>query len=368
MGRQRAYVHAIDFVRMATIIAVVVVHSVRFALVPSVPIWGGLIQLLFQYGRESFMVITGFVLTYQYLGRTPRWGSFWKRRYGALVPPYLVWLALFVAMSFPLVPLSPWLGHYLGALPTGNGHLYYVVLTLELYALAPLFLAVVSWSRQRPWLVAGAAVTWQLVSFGLAGYFAMAAFAPQMLVWTYGGYFVLGGIGATHWPEINQFLAAHRKQILTATALASLAMACVYGLDLAWRHSLAFATNVFQPMTVPYSLAITAVLFAAGTWYSGVRLERKGWDHGVRRLGNASFGIYLVHPIFVHGWLDLIQQLHWSLNPWLNTPVTVVISLAFSLAVVAGIQASPHLTWLVGAPRTSIQDDRRTRSPQTLAS
>ena len=354
MARSKPYVYAIDFVRMATIIGVVLVHSVRFALTSSDPLWGGLVQMLFQYGRESFMVVTGFVLAYQYLERAPTWWTFWKRRYRALLPPYLVWLAIFVGMSFPVWPVLPWLGHYVQKLPTGNGHLYYVVLTMELYVLAPAFMALLRWGRSRPWTLASLAVAWQLLIWTLAGYVGIRDVAPQMLVWTYGGYFILGGVAAAHWPKVSQWLYAKRHQIALGLGLAVLTMGATYGLDLSWHHSISFATDVFQPISVVYSLMVTIALFATGTWFNAIRLERAGWDRWVRQLGNTSFGIYLIHPIFVHGWINSVNAAHIDLSPWLNAPLTALLSLALSVAVISGLQRTPRLAWLVGEPRTIV--------------
>lgn len=364
-NRSQGYVYAIDWVRMATIIGVVLVHSVRFALAPYFPLWGGLMQMIFQYGRESFMVVTGFVLTYQYLNRTPDWSGFWRRRYGALLPSYLVWLAAFVALAFPVWPLVPWIGDYVRALPTGESHLYYVVLTLELYAVAPLFLRLVAWGRKNPWSLAIIAVLWELVTWTLKGYLGVTDAAPQMLVWTYGGYFLLGGLGAVHWKALRGWILDHGRMIMAMLAVLLVALGAVYRWEWSWHHSLAYVTNVFQPISVLYSLAVTLALFAGGIWFERARLSHTGLDRWVRRLGNASFGIYLIHPIFMHGWLELVKVWHFGINPWLNVGVTALLSLAFSLGAIAWIQSNPRLAWLVGAPRTKLGGPATTTSSST---
>jgi peptidoglycan/LPS O-acetylase OafA/YrhL len=108
-------------------------------------------------------------------------------------------------------------------------------------------------------------------------------------------------------------------------------------------------------MTVVYSLAVTIALFAAGTWFESIRSDRPAWDVWIRRLGNTSFGIYLVHPIFVHGWLNLLHDLGIHINPWLNTPITAVLSVAASFLVISALQRTPWLAWLVGEPRTVVK-------------
>ncbi len=355
----RSYIYAIDFVRAGTIIGVVMVHSVRFALAASAPLWGGLLQMFLQYGRESFMVVTGFVLAHQYLDRQPNWWSFWSRRYQAVLFPYLVWLALFVAMSYPLWPLIPWFKEYVRVLPTGNGHLYYLVLTMELYVVAPLFLALVAWGRRHPWTLASFAVIWELGSWTLAGYLGERSFAPQMLVITYTGYFLLGGLAAAHWSHVRTWAKAHAAMVSALVVAGLVLMAGVYGADWAWKHSLGFATNVFQPVSVVYSLIITLGLFTAGTWFEGARDRRPTWDVWVRRIGNASFGIYLVHPIFVHGWLDFTGPSALAINPWLNTLLTALVALSMSLLTISWLQGRARLAWLVGKPRTVVGRLRR---------
>lgn len=352
---KRPYIYALDFVRMATIVGVVCVHSVRFGLVPSAPVAGGLLQMALQFGRESFMVMTGLVLTYQYIDRKPEWLKFWRRRYGALLPPYLVWLAFFVALSFPLWPVLPYLERFVRVLPTGNGHLYYVVLTMELYVVTPLFMALVRLARRHPVVIGAAAVAWELVLWTLSGYLGWHWVAPQMLVWTYGGYFTLGGILAVHWPAVRDWLSARRGQTLWFWAAGCALLAVGYGADYAWTRNLGLATTVFQPVSVIYSVAVIAALFAGGTWFEATRVIDSRWDRLVRLLGNASFGIYLISPIFLHGWLTVTHGTALGRLPWINTVFTAAVTLVASTAAVYWLQTKPRLTWLVGQPRTAVK-------------
>ncbi len=145
-------------------------------------------------------------------------------------------------------------------------------------------------------------------------------------------------------------------------------MAAVYGGDWVWKHSLGFATNVFQPVSVVYSLIVTLALFTGGTWFEAARDTHPTWDVWVRRIGNASFGIYLVHPIFVHSWLDVTGPSGLAFNPWLNTVLTAMVALSMSLLTVSWLQGRTRLAWLVGKPRTVVGRPRSADAPPSQPS
>lgn len=341
------FVYAMDFIRMATILGVVLVHAIRFALVPQDAFLGGLMQMLFQFGRESFMVVTGFVLAYQYAAPKPGWPRFWLKRGRGVLIPYLFWLAVFVASSMPLWPLSPIVHRFWQVLPTGDGHLYYIVITLQFYLLAPLFMALIRGLKAHPIMGAAGAIGWELMTWTLSAAVHSPLWAPQLLASTYAGYFVLGGIVATQWGPLSKWLAQNRWLAQLCLSFSLPIVAVVYGVEFS-ANGVGVATNVFQPISVVYAVVVIWALFAAGTWYEERRLASPGFRAWVGSIAGASFGIYLIHPLYLHGWLSLLAHFNLHPNGWYNVVATAGLTALASWGTVSLAQRWRGTSWMFG--------------------
>ncbi|NMP22462.1 acyltransferase [Sulfobacillus harzensis] len=345
------YVYSLDWVRALTIVAVVAVHAVRFGLVPSRPDTGSLVQVLFQFGRVSFMVVTGFIVAYQYRSRTPRWMLFFQRRAKSAVAPYLIWLAVFLSLSVPVWPAAGFWHQYSRVLFTGNGHLYYLIITFQMYLLAPVLIwGLGALKRRLAWLAA-ASVIWEAGSWTMAGYLHQSGWAPALLVITYVGYFVLGGTLGYAWEAVRAWLRPRRRWLAVWMIPLWAAVILMFFTNLHWIGGLGVATSEFQPMSAVYCLGVTMVLLATGTWFEEARVQRPQLAWIVGLVADASFGIYLVHPLFVHGWLNLASRMGWSVNPVLNTAIALVLGVGLSIVVVVTIRLLPFSEYVVGTKR-----------------
>lgn len=348
---QRNYVHSLDWVRAITILAVVAVHAIRFGLVPAHPKVGSLVQMLFQFGRISFMVVTGFIVAYQYRHRSPRWLAFFRRRAKSAAAPYLVWLAVFLSLSVPLWPMGPFWHRFGEVLFTGNGHLYYLIITFQMYLLAPVLVwALLRLSRFPVWLAA-AGLLWEVGSWTLAGYFHETGWAPALWVCTYVGYFVIGGVLGFHWSRVEEWLR-NRRRMLTLGLPTLWALAILtFWIDVRWFGGLGRATSMFQPMSALYGMGVTILLLASGTWFEEARRTLPSLSQTVALLADASFGIYLIHPLFVHGWIDFAGRIGWMPHAVGNTTIAFLMGVSFSALAVFLIRRLPFSEYIIGTMR-----------------
>jgi peptidoglycan/LPS O-acetylase OafA/YrhL len=331
-------------------LAVVAVHGVRLSLQSAFPAAGGLLQMVLQFGRLSFMFMTGFVLTYQYGAANPPWINFFKRRYKSVLFPYLVWLLVFVALDTGLTPVSRLLDAYLSALPNGSGHLYYLLITMQLYVLTPVMLWLARRTERHPWWVFGAAVLWQLGGWSYAMYVDPSTpIAYTLYVWSYAGFIVVGSLTGYHWPRIRAWLDARRPVPVYVYGAAFLVMAGVYWITYD-TGGVGAATNVFQPTSVVYGLAVLLLLTGLGVWYERIRAQRPGLTHVIFLFSEYSFAIYLVHPLFVHLWLWTSARFL-SVEPWINMVIAVAVGWGMSLLLALGLRKLPGAVFLIGMPR-----------------
>ncbi|MGC8487528.1 MAG: acyltransferase [Clostridia bacterium] len=352
------HVYAVDFARAATILAVVAVHAVRFGAGSAAPVAEGLVQLWLQFGREVFMAVTGFVLVYAYGYKRPRWLNFYQKRFQNTGVPYLIWLGFFLALSTPLWPVLPFLRTWLAEVPNGAGHLYYLVITFQFYAIVPLWI----WLERRipdRWLLLGAFII-QIGGFTLAS-LGIPGAAPQLWATTYLFDFALGAAAAMHWSTVADVIRRHRRHALVGLALGMALVAGVYAADMAWHVAPPAAASVFQPLSTVYTALVMAAVLAAGTWFEEVRERFSRFSVVTMWVADASFGIYLVHTLFLHLVLEQAPRLSW-LGPWgLSTLAFVAASVA-SVATVRLLRLTPVANYVVGQNRLNGEGNRRAPS------
>src|SRR5205823_1735076 len=103
---------------------------------------------------------TAFVLTYSYRDREPRWPAFWRRRYLLIGVPYLVWSTIyFLAHGNGLRP-----GLLMRQLVTGTAeyHLYFLLVSMQLYLVFPLLRWLLRAAAGRHRLLLAGAVAYQI--------------------------------------------------------------------------------------------------------------------------------------------------------------------------------------------------------------
>jgi peptidoglycan/LPS O-acetylase OafA/YrhL len=302
------HLHAVDLMRVLTLGLVVGVHTVT-----TVPekntIAAGALTIVFHTSREIFFVLTALVLVHRYGQRRVRWTDFWRRRYLCVGVPYLAWTLIYMAADGhwrdPLGSLLRLLG---GNLLTGGAkyQLYFLLVSMQIYLCFPVIRWLLRVTRHHHLLLLGGCAALQL-AFSLAVQRQWSPTAvitawvdgPRSVLPSYLLYVVAGGIAAWHLEAITAWTLAHRRLILGVTGL-TIAMAVGVFLlrRLAGGETTASASDVFQPVVVVESLAIAWTFYAAGvSWVErGMPLRR-----AVHAASDASFGIYLAHPLVLMG-------------------------------------------------------------------
>jgi surface polysaccharide O-acyltransferase-like enzyme len=259
--------------------------------------------------REVFLFLSAFVLAYTYRSRPLDRMSFWRRRYRLVLAPYVVWTTIYVLADGSLSSPLGVVGRVARDLLTGEAryHLYFLLVTFQLYAVFPWALA---WFRRhpvrpRPLLVASA--TFQ-IAFTAAIHYRLTMPGP-LGAWltdpgswlpSYQFYIVAGLVAALHLEELTAWTRRHGRAITYLTVVAFGAGFVSYLVDLrVLGMTPVHASEVFQPVVVVESVAAIAAQYLFGLWVA----ERIS-NRGRRRLETASdvsFGVYLAHPLLLQG-------------------------------------------------------------------
>ncbi|MGH3771843.1 MAG: acyltransferase [Pseudonocardiaceae bacterium] len=360
------HVYAVDLVRVLTFASVIAVHTVATINPPeSIPAGGA--TMLLHFTREAFFALTAFVLVHRHrdgLRVTP----FWRYRFLLAGVPYVFWSVIYTGLALTTAPLQPsetlmgaltQLGHNL---LTGTAwyHLYFLVVTMQFYLLFPLFRrllrAAEGWRGGHYWLVGISALLQVSIDTGLhvghpSGTAAELVGYAGSFVGSYVFYLVLGGIAALHAEKVQAWVRGHPAIVLVAFVLTGAAAEGWYLRSVRGGSSPAYASDVFQPVMVPWCVAVMTALFALGVTWAG----RRGAGPGSRVVeisSDRSFGVFLVHPMVL--WMLTLGPTAWlstRVSALSSTVIAIAATVIVSLLVVEVLRHSPLSMVLTGKRR-----------------
>lgn len=294
---------------------VLAIHTIAWGghTAPQAERWFTALDWLARLAVPLFVILTGVVLAMS----TKRSGQtrlqFMRKRLARVGVPWLIWAAIWVVawLVIPTLfdgqpPLTP--GDFAGNILAGPGYLYFLLIILQLSVLFSLFPT--TRIAQRAVILAGIALH---VAF-TTGRLLLPADAPDA-VWNVAiehGYELFPGwIGFF---AIGVYLAGEGKEWLKATPLrvllcATLTFATIAVL-LAWGQvggdpNRLWSANLFLH---PLFLPACSGLFMLVYWAADALLWAvPQFGRTAIKLGELSFGIYLVHQFPMEGFGKLLQ-------------------------------------------------------------
>src|SRR3989475_9590967 len=366
----RPYIYELDLLRAVTAVTVVAVHVLSGTTMLNHTQAGLQVQngifISVSVTRDVFMFITALALAYVYFGRPFSGKRFWAKRSIGILVPYCIWSIAYTWVNTSQHSPAAFAKLALLNILTGNAsyQLYYILLTLQLYLVLPLFLLFLTHIKHHPWRALSMSFALQVLlmyadyrylqqgTLASSGVWQVVAAYQERFLLTYQFYFILGGLAALSLQQERAFVLRHGKWIVGGFVLALAALWVHFLLQVdVYHESLYYATSVLQPMMTFYSPAIIMLLcWLACRWAS--RTDQQGHPKGYRfwrTLSDASFGIYLVH-VFI-----LTALLQWVV-PLMPEAWPVALRVFFTWFLTAGgaaaisilLMKTPVLSHLVG--------------------
>jgi peptidoglycan/LPS O-acetylase OafA/YrhL len=276
--------------------------------VPVSSVIGGASLMFLHASREIFLFISAFILFYTTTAyeRKVASGKFWRRRMPLIAIPYVLWTLIYW-------PLSGGAGGTVAGAVTRLGtdfalgwfHLYFLLLTMQLYLVFPLLAWLLRRTRGHHLAVLAVSVAIQ-VAMTVVMHYHWQLIPTQLQFWVDGAqdeltsyqlYVVAGAIAAIYHRECIAWVRAHRRIATSLAGVALLVGEGWYVVNLWLGESPDAASDVFQPAVIP--LVLGSVL---GLWLLAERLlvrhplDGALWPR-LRRYADASFGFYLAHMV-----------------------------------------------------------------------
>lgn len=330
----------IDLARALAAVAVVALHALGYSLSrdPAGSVAQAIDQSLIlslRFARQAFMFLSGFSLAYAYRSRPIHYAGFLGRRGWRTAVPYLVWSAIYLWLSYrhglPVPPGTPGEA-YVRAVVLGTAfyHLYFIVVSLQWYAVFPPALAWVRrLGRHGRWALAGTAAglslalgAWLTAGAPLPPWGAAADIVGRLaahrdhLLASYLGYYLLGTVAGVEAEAVLRRLRRH----LLATLVATVAILSFLLADLAHDGPDAFGrtVDVYRPALFLYGLTVSALLLAASS-----RIAARGGPlrRGLQHLARHSYAVYLAHPLILF-WIEWYGLRGLEHHPAVSVPLT----------------------------------------------
>ncbi|MFD1956489.1 acyltransferase [Paenibacillus thailandensis] len=319
---RRDKIPELQLVRAFAIIGVLSVHSTSFATVemmnyPHASFLYNFFNIFMKFGTPTFILLSSFVLFYNYYSRPldrSLIGGFYKKRLLYIIIPYLLFsLVYFVnyrihsstALSAGETLRQLWQDVATG---TANTHLYFVFISIQFYLLFPLFL----WLLKRfPALAAcavpiGIAIQW---AFVLVNKYGLAEPVPNKGSWSlsYFSYYFMGAALGIYFPRIKNWIVMSREH---ATPVKIAAWTLLWAAWLAAGLSHVYIWHQTRTGAGSYNSLLYEGLWNLHTFLSALVLMQLAFviyryvsgplASVLGHLGAMSFGIYLIHPLFLY--------------------------------------------------------------------
>ncbi|MWC30848.1 acyltransferase [Paenibacillus sp. MMS18-CY102] len=321
LSNRKPVVHEMNILRGLAMIGVLTVHSTSSAVVKlkESSLFGlfNALNTIALFCVPAFVFLTGFVLFYNYSDKQLGFrelGAFFKKRLMYILVPYafmsLMYLGikqLYVIRAGGTIEPLKVLSKYFDYLLTGNAytHLYYVIITVQLYVVFPLLLFLVKRLRNRGiWLVViGIGLQ---VGFYYANRYWWQVDSKGSWALSYAGPFFLGMYAALRYDVLLQWMT--RKMPIARTVMWLAWAASAVFLVYLWHENRTgghkfssqyyeFGYEAFTLFTIPILLQLSGWIRSSKSRFIELRLTD---------LGGLSFGIYLIHPVFLLAYRELV--------------------------------------------------------------
>ena len=344
-----------DLLRIVAIAAVVSLHvaaglAASFGTVPRSWWWAGhVFDALSRWSVGVFIMISGVLLLGH--GRDLPIGQFMRKRMAKVLVPYVVWVAVFVVWK-------TWVLHRPFSWPGAISdffrgktfyHFWFVYVILGLYIIAPVLRVYVrNASESNLWYLVGVWFVYLSVTHVCRRFLNLDIALNVELAGGYAGYFVLGYV-------LDRVEAPVRFRPAVYGLAAAAAIVTVWGTYRLTEIKGSLDQYLYEYLS-PNTIIIAAAIFMAFRYVHWDRVFSGARSVGViTALSGASFGIYLVHPMVlwalgtdgVGAILGAPISAQLFDQPGIGIPVTLLITLGVSLAIVQLLRRIPLGRYIV---------------------
>ncbi|MDR0492297.1 MAG: acyltransferase family protein [Nitrososphaerota archaeon] len=346
----------VDLIRTIAIIAVVMVHAAGRWTITSQELsrltplgmasWSAvdIYQCLAVLGVPLFLMLTGLLLLQP--EKDESLGVFFKKRFARIGLPFIFWTGIYLVWVF-LVQNIPFTADAVvqSLLNGAYTQFWYIYVIIGLYLLTPLLRVIMGYANQV--LIKYFLVLWfigaSLLPF-IGTLFPYQLNSNVFVISGYVGYFVLG-----------LYLCSVQIRRRTAWALmilgTGLTVLSTYALTASGAgEGMYFFQAYLSPTVILASVMAFLLLLKVKPPSLQQKVNSNIFNKLIKKISENTFGIFFVHVIVIEtiqrGYLGFMLN-HEVLNPIIEVPLLVVITLFISLGILVLLKKIPGVDRLV---------------------
>lgn len=359
----KRFIHSIHYMRGLCMLGVIAIHVGSVAIVTPEHNLAliAVLEILSRFSVPTFFFLSAFGMFYsQPLEQPFSYTDYLKRRIRTVLVPYLAWSVFYMAyvsvLSRNTLLFQP--AVFVKTLWYGLAmyHIYFLVILLWFYLLMPVWRPLLRLLCRRPWLSFSLLFLSNMVFNFYSSYIWTVQSANPLLqdafnyrlnyiVFHYLFIFMFGAFAAERFAALTDWLRRHGLLIHLFQAAATLGMLASYMGVMTFLHydalGAVFTVHQLSPIGMCYTLS--TILFLLYWW------ECRPVSPLIRRLfsklGDYSYPIYLVHPVFLSLCTGLAAHFHVYLRSLYIIAIYLIVA-SCAAAYAAGTAALPLPRWL----------------------
>jgi surface polysaccharide O-acyltransferase-like enzyme len=338
----------VDFVRVMATFFVVWLHSsspllYKYNMISSGYWWvGNFYNSIVRMSVPLFFMISGFLL----INKTERLEIFFKKRIRKVVIPMIVWSVIYIFWKAYIERSSSISIHsfYSALLRPTYFHLWFLYAIIEIYLYIPI-LRIFVINSDKLYLYYFVAL-WVVAStlFFAKKAIGVSSTIDFRMVSGYVGYLLIG------------HLLGHMRLNKTIIACSILGYLISAGTTIYGTFFLSHKSGKFISILHIYLcpnviiLSVSSFILLRAVFENFSKLSNARIVSSIRGISSASFGIYLIHAMFLflirHGYLGYQLDVL-KCNPIFSVPFTAVLCFFFSLIAVCFLKRIPYINQIV---------------------
>lgn len=364
----KAWIEEIDILRGFAILAVIAIHtSTNFSKISylnNLVIINIIIDVFSQYAIPLFIFISGFVLSIKYYGMFPV-TPFFTKRIRSTIPQYLIFSIIYI-LFFAILKDPPSFSEIIYKILTASSaiHMWFFLTIIGFYLFYPIIVKMYRYFEEQEMIHAFLIlaffiqISWSILLLIMEsnGYDPSVVYLAKRVFIPYLFYFILGIYVSKNFTVVKNHI---RSIKMYKTIMFSIIILMTMIISFFWiigRKYYVQGLDYFYYMSPPYFiipiilevfyyLAIFILLFEA----SYMLIEQKNKLGSILSvLGRHSFGIYLIHFLFIT--VIITQLAHFNIysDNWIFYPILFLTTIILSLFSVKLIQYLPFSELIIG--------------------
>lgn len=364
-------IEEIDYLRGFGILAVILIHVIydfinraEVSLVLFINIFA---DVFITFAVPLFFCVSGLVLFFRY--RQSKVFSvigFYRRRYLTIIPPYLLFSLIYMLFQNEKLDLKVFIKNVI--LGRAYPHLWFFLVLIQLYLLFPFIAKIYEYMKKkeglRYFLIFSllAQILWNIFVLNILPHISAqnfllnAAFtiARQHIFVSYIFFFVLGLYICDNYASLSDYCAKNLKPIPLLVSISLLIiLVCPFFL-ITLKNSDYFISiprywGALSTILIPILNVFSfAMLYKASIF---LMAKKNMLSDIVRELGRYSFGLYLIHPLFLRPVFAVLKPVLYMDNYLLFEIVSMLSVTLLSYIAVYLIGRLPYSYFVIGFVR-----------------